>query len=131
VFGPEELEAAVASTLDFWLTSPKLPKETRLQPGDEVITVAAGFPTILAFCRRNDLCPGPCGLPGRRSLPPRGSRPMSITIQRTGAAVQVLEGAHTVPEVTPVQLFTAAELQEREQERRAMLDLRMPSLHPG
>jgi CDP-6-deoxy-D-xylo-4-hexulose-3-dehydrase len=87
VFGPEEVEAAVASTLDFWLTlgsegaafekelaaflgvrhsllvnsgssanliaisaltSPKLPPQRRLQPGDEVITVAAGFPTTVA-----------------------------------------------------------------------------------
>jgi len=30
------------------LTSPKLPKERRIQPGDEVITVAAGFPTTVA-----------------------------------------------------------------------------------
>lgn len=56
---------------------------------------------------------------------------MSITIQRTGAAVQVLEGAHTLPEGTPVQLFTEEELQKREQERRAMLDLQMPSFIRG
>lgn len=30
------------------LTSHKLPKEKRLRPGDEVITVAAGFPTTIA-----------------------------------------------------------------------------------
>jgi CDP-6-deoxy-D-xylo-4-hexulose-3-dehydrase len=30
------------------LTSPKIPKERRLLPGDEVITVAAGFPTTVA-----------------------------------------------------------------------------------
>jgi CDP-6-deoxy-D-xylo-4-hexulose-3-dehydrase len=30
------------------LTSPKLPRERRLLPGDEVITVAAGFPTTAA-----------------------------------------------------------------------------------
>ena len=30
------------------LTSPKLPTERRLMPGDEVITVAAGFPTTVA-----------------------------------------------------------------------------------
>jgi CDP-6-deoxy-D-xylo-4-hexulose-3-dehydrase len=30
------------------LTSPKLPRERRLLPGDEVITVAAGFPTTVA-----------------------------------------------------------------------------------
>ena len=83
----DEVEAAVYSTLDCWLTlgpeghamekelssflgvrhsllvnsgssanliaiasltSAKLPKERRLKPGDEVITVAAGFPTTVA-----------------------------------------------------------------------------------
>lgn len=87
VFTEDEVEAAVASTLDFWLTlgkegeafqkelaaflgvrhsllvnsgssanlvaisaltSPKLPEGRRLKPGDEVITVAAGFPTTVA-----------------------------------------------------------------------------------
>ena len=87
VFTEDEVEAAVSSTLDFWLTlgtegetfqkelaaflgvrysllvnsgssanlvaisaltSPKLPKSRRIKPGDEVITVAAGFPTTVA-----------------------------------------------------------------------------------
>ena len=87
VFTEDEVEAAVSSTLDFWLTlgkegdafqqelaaflgvrhsllvnsgssanliaisaltSPKLPVARRLKPGDEVITVAAGFPTTVA-----------------------------------------------------------------------------------
>jgi CDP-6-deoxy-D-xylo-4-hexulose-3-dehydrase len=87
VFTEDEVEAAVSSTLDFWLTlgsegvafqkelasylgvrhsllvnsgssanliaisaltSPKLPKDRRIEPGDEVITVAAGFPTTVA-----------------------------------------------------------------------------------
>ncbi len=87
VFTEDEVEAAVASTLDFWLTlgaegerfekgladflgvrrslvvnsgssanllaisaltSHKLPKDRRIGPGDEVITVAAGFPTTVA-----------------------------------------------------------------------------------
>ncbi len=87
VFTPDEVEAAVATTLDFWLTlgvegtamekelaaflgvrhsllvnsgssanliaiaaltSHKLPKQRRILPGDEVITVAAGFPTTVA-----------------------------------------------------------------------------------
>jgi len=87
VFTEDEVEAAVASTLDFWLTlgsegsamerelgeflgvrhsllvnsgssanliaiaaltSHKLPEERRIKPGDEVITVAAGFPTTVA-----------------------------------------------------------------------------------
>lgn len=87
VFTEDEVEAAVASTLDFWLTlgpegeafekelaawlgvrhtvlvnsgssanlvafaaltSPKIPVDRRLEPGDEVITCAAGFPTTVA-----------------------------------------------------------------------------------
>ncbi len=87
VFTPDEVEAAVNSTLDFWLTlgpegeafekelaallgvkysllvnsgssanlvafsaltTHKLPDHKRILPGDEVITVAAGFPTTVA-----------------------------------------------------------------------------------
>lgn len=87
VFTADEVEAAVSSTLDFWLTlgmegtamekelaaflgvrhsllvnsgssanliaiaaltSHKLPQQRRILPGDEVITVAAGFPTTVA-----------------------------------------------------------------------------------
>ena len=87
VFTEDEVEAAVGSTLDFWLTlgpegeafekelaallgvkhsllvnsgssanlvaisaltSHKLPAHKRVLPGDEVITVAAGFPTTVA-----------------------------------------------------------------------------------
>jgi CDP-6-deoxy-D-xylo-4-hexulose-3-dehydrase len=86
VFTADEVEAAIDSTLDFWLTlgphgeafekelasllgvkhsllvnsgssanlvafsaltTHKLPAERRIQPGDEVITVAAGFPTTV------------------------------------------------------------------------------------
>ena len=94
VFTEDEVEAAVSSTLDFWLTlgpegdkfenqlaeflgvrksllvnsgssanlvaisaltSPKLPKDKRLRPGDEVITVAAGVPTTVAPILQNGL----------------------------------------------------------------------------
>jgi len=87
VFTEDEVEAAVSSTLDFWLTlgpegeamekelaefmgvkhcllvnsgssanlvaisaltTHKLPAHKRIRPGDEVITVAAGFPTTVA-----------------------------------------------------------------------------------
>jgi CDP-6-deoxy-D-xylo-4-hexulose-3-dehydrase len=87
VFTEDEVDAAVSSVLDFWLTlgpegdkfekelagflgvrnsllvnsgssanllavsaltSPKLPPEKRIAPGDEVITVAAGFPTTVS-----------------------------------------------------------------------------------
>ena len=87
VFGYEEVEAAVDSTLEFWLTlgrdgerfqqtfaekfghkssllvnsgssanliafatlcSPQIPEKQRVMAGDEVITVAAGFPTTVS-----------------------------------------------------------------------------------
>lgn len=56
---------------------------------------------------------------------------MSITIKRTGTAVHVLEGAHTLPEGEPVQLFTGKELQGLELERRDMLDLQLTSFIRG
>jgi CDP-6-deoxy-D-xylo-4-hexulose-3-dehydrase len=95
VFGPEELNAAVRASLDFWLTSgpytenfesrfaktvgmrhafmvnsgssanllalsaltsPKL-GDRALKPGDEVITVAAGFPTTVTPILQNSLIP--------------------------------------------------------------------------
>jgi CDP-6-deoxy-D-xylo-4-hexulose-3-dehydrase len=95
VFTEEEVESAVSSTLDFWLTlgkegeafeeglasflgvkksvlcnsgssanllaisalsSPKLGKR-RVHPGDEIITVAAGFPTTVAPIVQNGFVP--------------------------------------------------------------------------
>jgi CDP-6-deoxy-D-xylo-4-hexulose-3-dehydrase len=96
VFDEAEVEAAVAATLDFWLTlgpegaamekelaefmgvkhtllvnsgssanlvafsaltTHKLPEHKRLRPGDEVITVAAGFPTTVAPIIQNGAVP--------------------------------------------------------------------------
>ena len=95
VFDTNEVEAAISSTLDFWLTagryadefeaglaeflglenvllvnsgssanlvafstltSPRL-KDRRVKPGDEVITVAAGFPTTVAPIIQNRAVP--------------------------------------------------------------------------
>lgn len=96
VFDEDEVEAAVGSTLDFWLTlgvegeafekelaaymgvkhsllvnsgssanlvaltaltTHKLPPDRRILPGDEVITVAAGFPTTVAPILQNGAVP--------------------------------------------------------------------------
>ena len=96
VFTEDEVEAAVGSTLDFWLTlgpegeafekelaaflgvkysllvnsgssanlvalsvltTHKLPAHKRIQPGDEVITVSAGFPTTVAPILQNGAIP--------------------------------------------------------------------------
>ncbi len=56
---------------------------------------------------------------------------MSITIRRTGSAVQVLQGAYTLPDGETVQLFTAEELQALERERLAELEMQMPSFIRG
>jgi CDP-6-deoxy-D-xylo-4-hexulose-3-dehydrase len=118
VFDEDEVEAAVSSTLDFWLTlgpegealekelaafmgvrksllvnsgssanlvaissltSHKL-GERRLNPGDEVITVAAGFPTTVAPILQNGLVPvfidnDPVTLNGRVDLLEAAYRP--------------------------------------------------------
>ena len=95
IFDENEIQAAVASSLDFWLTEGRFVKEfqaqlvkqigakyafvvnsgssanllaltaltspllaeKRLKPGDEVITVAAGFPTTLNPIIQNNLVP--------------------------------------------------------------------------
>lgn len=96
VFTEDEVEAAVGSTLDFWLTlgpegeafekelaaflgvkysllvnsgssanlialsaltTHKLPTHKRIMPGDEVITVAAGFPTTVSPILQNGAVP--------------------------------------------------------------------------
>lgn len=56
---------------------------------------------------------------------------MSITIRRTGTAVQVLQGAYTLPEGEAVQLFTVEELQALERERLAEPEMQMPSFIRG
>lgn len=56
---------------------------------------------------------------------------MSITVKRTGSTIQVLEGVHTLPEGTEVELFTVEELQALDQQRRAELELQIPSFIRG
>jgi hypothetical protein len=56
---------------------------------------------------------------------------MSITIKRMGTAVEVLQGAETLPEGQAVVLFTAAEHEQLRQQRLADLDLQMPSFIRG
>ncbi|MEB3242562.1 MAG: hypothetical protein VKO44_02905 [Cyanobacteriota bacterium] len=56
---------------------------------------------------------------------------MSITIKRMGTTFQVLEGADSLPEGTPVQLYTGDELQRLGAEHSAMLTAQMPSFLRG
>ena len=51
------------------LTSPKL-GQRRLKPGDEVVTVAAAFPTTVAPIIQNNLVPVFRGRQPRRTTPP-------------------------------------------------------------
>lgn len=56
---------------------------------------------------------------------------MSITIKRTGAAVEVLRGAESLPDGQVVELYTDAEHQAIRQERLAELQTQMPSFLRG
>jgi hypothetical protein len=56
---------------------------------------------------------------------------MSITIKRMGTAVEVLQGAETLPEGQAVVLFTDSEHEQLRQQRLADLDLQMPSFIRG
>jgi hypothetical protein len=56
---------------------------------------------------------------------------MSITIKRMGTAVEVLQGAETLPEGQAVVLFTDAEHEQLRQQRLVDLDLQMPSFIRG
>jgi CDP-6-deoxy-D-xylo-4-hexulose-3-dehydrase len=71
------------------LTSPRL-GERRLKPGDEVITVAAGFPTTLAPILQNQLVPAfvDVAIPGYNAIPERvaeavGPRARAILLAHT------------------------------------------------
>ncbi len=56
---------------------------------------------------------------------------MSITIKRMGTAVEVLQGAETLPEGQAVVLFTDSEHEQLRQQRLADLNLQMPSFIRG
>lgn len=56
---------------------------------------------------------------------------MSLTIRRTGAVVEVLEGAHTLPEGEAVLLFTGEEIRSQQRDRLAELAIQMPSFLRG
>jgi len=56
---------------------------------------------------------------------------MSITIKRMGTAVEVLQGAETLPEGEAVELYTDTEYQQLSQQRLAELEMQMPSFIRG
>jgi CDP-6-deoxy-D-xylo-4-hexulose-3-dehydrase len=84
------------------LTSPRL-GERRLRPGDEVITVAAGFPTTLAPIVQNQLVPVlvDVSIPGYNAIPERvaeavGPRTRAIFLAHTLGNPFDLEAIGTV-----------------------------------
>ena len=56
---------------------------------------------------------------------------MSVTVKRVGEAVEVLQGASSLPEGEEIVLFTASDLINLDRERRNQLDLQMPSFLRG
>ena len=56
---------------------------------------------------------------------------MSVTVKRVGEAVEVLQGASSLPEGKEVVLFTASDLKNLDRERRDEVDLQMPSFLRG
>ena len=59
------------------------------------------------------------------------SDPVSVTVKRVGEAVEVLQGASSLPEGQEVVLFTASDLKALDRERRDAVDLQMPSFLRG
>jgi hypothetical protein len=70
-------------------------------------------------------------VPGRLGPLPEGSLPMSVTVKRVGEAVEVLQGASSLPEGEEIVLFTASDLIDLDRERREEVDLQMPSFLRG
>jgi hypothetical protein len=56
---------------------------------------------------------------------------MSVIVKRMGEAVEVLQGASSLPEGQEVVLFSASDLKNLDHERREEVDLQMPSFLRG
>jgi hypothetical protein len=56
---------------------------------------------------------------------------MSVTVKRVGRALEVLQGANTLPEGQEVVLFTLADLIDLDRGHREEVDLQMPSFLRG
>jgi hypothetical protein len=70
-------------------------------------------------------------VPGRPGPLPEGSLRMSVTVKRVGEAVEVLQGARSLPEGEEIVLFTASDLIDLDRARREEVDLQMPSFLRG
>jgi hypothetical protein len=56
---------------------------------------------------------------------------MIVIVKRVGEAVEVLQGASSLPEGEEIVLFTASDLIDLDRERREEVDLQMPSFLRG
>ena len=56
---------------------------------------------------------------------------MSVTLKRVGDAVEVMQGASSLPEGEEIVLFTASDLKNLDRGRRDEVDLLMPSFLRG
>jgi hypothetical protein len=56
---------------------------------------------------------------------------MSVTLKRVGDAVEVMQGASSLPEGEEIVLFTASDLKNLDRGRRDEVDLQMPSFLRG
>jgi hypothetical protein len=56
---------------------------------------------------------------------------MSVTLKRVGDAVEVMQGASSLPEGEEIVLFTASDLKNLDRGRLDEVDLQMPSFLRG
>ena len=56
---------------------------------------------------------------------------MSVTLKRVGDAVEVMQGASSLPEGEEIVLFTASDLKDLDRGRLDEVDLQMPSFLRG
>jgi hypothetical protein len=56
---------------------------------------------------------------------------MSVILKRVGDAVEVMQGASSLPEGEEIVLFTATDLKNLDRGRRDEVDLQMPSFLRG
>ena len=56
---------------------------------------------------------------------------MSVTVRRVGEAVEVLQGASSLPEGEEIGMFIASDLINLDRERREEVDLQIPSFLRG
>jgi len=56
---------------------------------------------------------------------------MTVTILKEGSKLRVIEQSGDIPEGQPIQFYTQEELDQLSAERKAMLDVQMPSFIRG